>query len=139
MWTWVSDCAFSEDDEEEVVLEESQVTQEMLDEYLVRLLTRELLDLICKLGFSILGECPYAEWAGVNTDVKIICELFDFNIVMMKFLCLCKAVHEGETGVNFDSKQVCLLNNTHFRHILVIWNLDVYETLHSGTGCPSER
>lgn len=104
-----------------MVCEESQVTQEMLDEYLLRLLTRELLDLICKLGFSILSKCSYAELAGVSTDVKIICELFDdFNIVMMRFLCLCKAVREGETGVNFDSKQVCLLNNTHFSHILVI-------------------
>lgn len=41
-------CAFSGEDEEEVVCQESQVTQEMLEEHLVRLLTREVLDLLCK-------------------------------------------------------------------------------------------
>ncbi|KAM6956508.1 exportin-5 [Aplochiton taeniatus] len=35
-----------EDEEEEQVCEESQVTQEMLDEHLVRLVTREVLDLL---------------------------------------------------------------------------------------------
>lgn len=35
-----------DDDEEEVVCQESQVTQEMLEEQLVRLLTREVLDLL---------------------------------------------------------------------------------------------
>uniref|UniRef100_A0AAQ5YGZ7 Exportin-5 n=1 Tax=Amphiprion ocellaris TaxID=80972 RepID=A0AAQ5YGZ7_AMPOC len=37
---------FSGEDEEEVVCQESQVTQEMLEELLVRLLTREVLDLL---------------------------------------------------------------------------------------------
>ncbi|KAM3606596.1 uncharacterized protein V6R79_019308 [Siganus canaliculatus] len=38
--------ANGEDEEEEVVCQESQVTQEMLEEQLVRLLTREVLDLL---------------------------------------------------------------------------------------------
>uniref|UniRef100_A0A674PND2 Exportin 5 n=1 Tax=Takifugu rubripes TaxID=31033 RepID=A0A674PND2_TAKRU len=33
---------------EEVICQESEVTKEMLDEYLVRLVTRELLDFVCK-------------------------------------------------------------------------------------------
>lgn len=53
-------CAFSgEDEEEEVVCQDSQVTQEMLEEQLVRLLTREVLDLLCKcrpLDRSITSE-----------------------------------------------------------------------------------
>lgn len=50
MWThWqLVCCAFSGEDEEEAVCQESQVTQEMLEEQLVRLLTREVLDLLCK-------------------------------------------------------------------------------------------
>lgn len=39
-------CVFSGEDQEEVVCQESQVTQEMLEEQLVRLLTREVLDLL---------------------------------------------------------------------------------------------
>ena len=39
---------FSGEDEEEVVSQDSQVTQEMLEEQLVRLLTREVLDLLGK-------------------------------------------------------------------------------------------
>ena len=44
-------CLFSdeEEEEEEVVCQESQVTQEMLEEHLVRLVTREVLDLLCEL------------------------------------------------------------------------------------------
>uniref|UniRef100_A0A671YN45 Exportin-5 n=1 Tax=Sparus aurata TaxID=8175 RepID=A0A671YN45_SPAAU len=48
-----------EDEEEEVVCQDSQVTQEMLEEQLVRLLTREVLDLLCKcrpLDRSITSE-----------------------------------------------------------------------------------
>lgn len=42
-------CVFSGEDEEEVVVcQESQVTQEMLEEQLVRLLTREVLELLSK-------------------------------------------------------------------------------------------
>lgn len=51
MWTWwqLLCCAFSgEEEEEEEVCQDSQVTQEMLEEQLVRLLTREVLDLLCK-------------------------------------------------------------------------------------------
>lgn len=40
--------SFSGEDVEEVVCQESQVTQEMLEEQLVRLLTREVLELLCK-------------------------------------------------------------------------------------------
>lgn len=35
-------------EEESLILEETQVTQEMLEEQLVRIVTRELLDLISK-------------------------------------------------------------------------------------------
>uniref|UniRef100_A0A4W6DSC2 Exportin-5 n=1 Tax=Lates calcarifer TaxID=8187 RepID=A0A4W6DSC2_LATCA len=42
------------EDQEEVVCQESQVTQEMLEEQLVRLLTREVLDL---LGISVSSFC----------------------------------------------------------------------------------
>lgn len=49
---WI--CVFSED-EEEVLCQESEVTKEMLDEYLVRLATRELLDFVCKLALSIFS------------------------------------------------------------------------------------
>lgn len=42
------------DDEEEVICQESEVTKEMLDEYLVRLVTRELLDFVCKSALRIL-------------------------------------------------------------------------------------
>ena len=38
----------SGEEEEEAVSEESQVTQEMLEEQLVRLVTREVLDLLSK-------------------------------------------------------------------------------------------
>ena len=38
----------SGEEEEEAVCEESQVTQEMLEEQLVRLVTREVLDLLSK-------------------------------------------------------------------------------------------
>lgn len=48
---------FFSDDEEEVLCQESEVTKEMLDEYLVRLATRELLDFVCKSALSILGKC----------------------------------------------------------------------------------
>lgn len=41
-------CVCSGEDEEVVVCQESHVTQEMLEEQLVRLLTREVLDLLCK-------------------------------------------------------------------------------------------
>lgn len=44
----VTRCFSGEDAEEEVVCQESQVTQEMLEEQLVRLLTREVLDLLSK-------------------------------------------------------------------------------------------
>ena len=37
-----------DEEEEEAVSEESQVTQEMLEEQLVRLVTREVLDLLSK-------------------------------------------------------------------------------------------
>lgn len=38
----------SDEDEDEVVCQESQVTQEMLEEQLIRLLTREVLDFLSK-------------------------------------------------------------------------------------------
>lgn len=37
------------DEEEQVLRQESQVTQEMLEEQMVRLLTREVMDLLSKL------------------------------------------------------------------------------------------
>lgn len=53
---WEPVCgAFSGDDEVEVVCQESQVTQEMLEEHLVRLVTREVLDLLCKSSLSIVA------------------------------------------------------------------------------------
>uniref|UniRef100_A0AAQ4NWE2 Exportin-5 n=1 Tax=Gasterosteus aculeatus aculeatus TaxID=481459 RepID=A0AAQ4NWE2_GASAC len=42
-------------EEEEVVCQESQVTQEMLEEQLVRLLSREVLDLLCRFYSSHLN------------------------------------------------------------------------------------
>uniref|UniRef100_A0A4W6DV81 Exportin-5 n=1 Tax=Lates calcarifer TaxID=8187 RepID=A0A4W6DV81_LATCA len=45
---------YMQQDQEEVVCQESQVTQEMLEEQLVRLLTREVLDL---LGISVSSFC----------------------------------------------------------------------------------
>lgn len=52
LWTWwwhvIHLSIFSGEDEEEVVYQDSQVTQEMLEEQLVRLLTREVLDLLSK-------------------------------------------------------------------------------------------
>uniref|UniRef100_A0A3B4ZEZ9 Exportin-5 n=1 Tax=Stegastes partitus TaxID=144197 RepID=A0A3B4ZEZ9_9TELE len=47
-------------DEEEVVSQESQVTQEMLEEQLVRLLTREVLDLLSKFSTCCL-KCALTE------------------------------------------------------------------------------
>uniref|UniRef100_A0A671YS77 Exportin-5 n=1 Tax=Sparus aurata TaxID=8175 RepID=A0A671YS77_SPAAU len=47
-----------EDEEEEVVCQDSQVTQEMLEEQLVRLLTREVLDLLCKSVSCISKKVP---------------------------------------------------------------------------------
>lgn len=43
----------SETEEESVILEETQVTQEMLEEQLVRIVTKELLDLISKSHSNI--------------------------------------------------------------------------------------
>lgn len=54
----LSGCKYCEfvfsDDEEEAICQESEVTKEMLDEYLVRLVTRELLDFVCKSALRIL-------------------------------------------------------------------------------------
>lgn len=49
-WWWHVNhfSIFSGEDEEVVVYQDSQVTQEMLEEQLVRLLTREVLDLLSK-------------------------------------------------------------------------------------------
>lgn len=58
-WVWICFCRGSGDDEEEVVCQESQVTQEMLEEQLVRLVTRELLDLLCKFSFCVLTLFSY--------------------------------------------------------------------------------
>lgn len=41
------------DEEEQVLRQESQVTQEMLEEQMVRLLTREVMDLLSKLKKKI--------------------------------------------------------------------------------------
>ncbi|XP_029305896.1 exportin-5 [Cottoperca gobio] len=45
-WQVINQKTSANDDEEEVVCQESQVTQEMLEEQIVRLLTREVLDLL---------------------------------------------------------------------------------------------
>lgn len=50
-WT-VSVCG-SGDDEEEVVYQESQVTEELVEEHLVRVVTRDLLDLISKFCLRV--------------------------------------------------------------------------------------
>lgn len=53
--TWWKYCEFVfSDDEEEVICQESEATKEMLEEYLVRLVTRELLDFVCKSALRIL-------------------------------------------------------------------------------------
>lgn len=48
---------FSGEDEEEVVCHDSQVTQEMLEEQIVRKLTREVLDLLCKFSKLLQFQC----------------------------------------------------------------------------------
>lgn len=53
VWKYCEFCIFS-DDEEEVMCQESEVTKEMLDEYVVRLVTREFLDFVCKSDLRIL-------------------------------------------------------------------------------------
>eukprot|EP00066_Takifugu_rubripes_P012336 XP_011601602.1 PREDICTED: exportin-5 isoform X1 [Takifugu rubripes] len=45
-WQVINQRTSVNDDEEEVICQESEVTKEMLDEYLVRLVTRELLDFV---------------------------------------------------------------------------------------------
>lgn len=53
---WEPVCGvFSGDEEEEVVCQESQVTQEMLEEHLVRLVTREVLDLLCESSLGVVA------------------------------------------------------------------------------------
>lgn len=50
-WT-VSVCG-SGDEEEEVVCQESQVTEELVEEHLVRVVTRDLLELISKSSLCV--------------------------------------------------------------------------------------
>lgn len=75
-------CAFSgEDEEEEVVCQDSQVTQEMLEEQLVRLLTREVLDLLCKcrpLDRSITSK-PFSD-ISLQVSSKLFYKEIQLNI-----------------------------------------------------------
>ncbi|XP_042358409.1 exportin-5 [Plectropomus leopardus] len=56
------------EDEEEVVCQESQVTQEMLEEQLVRLLTREVLDLLTVSCVSRKGPEPAANKEEIDEE-----------------------------------------------------------------------
>lgn len=50
---WTVCVCGSGDEEEEVVYQESQVTEELVEEHLVRVVTRDLLDLISKSSLCV--------------------------------------------------------------------------------------
>ena len=76
---------FSGEEEEEVVCQESQVTQEMLEEQLVRLLTRELLDLLCKFSSCLVEKLNF------HTNVVIVVLQITYTVLYysnMHFLAM---------------------------------------------------
>lgn len=67
-WQIINQRSSNDDEEEEVICQESQVTQEMLEEQLLRLLTREVMDLLTVSCISRKGPEPAANKEEVDEE-----------------------------------------------------------------------
>uniref|UniRef100_A0A8C5FQ21 Importin N-terminal domain-containing protein n=1 Tax=Gadus morhua TaxID=8049 RepID=A0A8C5FQ21_GADMO len=76
-----------DEEEEEAVSEESQVTQEMLEEQLVRLVTREVLDLLIETCLDHVICVPMSTWSLLTSFPLALKDIY-MNLLTISFVAL---------------------------------------------------
>uniref|UniRef100_A0A3B4U589 Exportin-5 n=1 Tax=Seriola dumerili TaxID=41447 RepID=A0A3B4U589_SERDU len=106
------------EDEEEVVGQESQVTQEMLEEQLVRLLTREVLDLLCK-SHCISRKVKFESSVQTASPAQPTEELTELGKCLMKH----ENIYMSLLTLSFTSLSWKDTTNCHRTASMVCWTL----------------